>query len=209
MFLLLALGWVYSVSVFKAELTVWGFSTAWKISIPNTEVVQGSTFGGGKFGKFPKSKTWICHANSYLHIIYIVFITIYIVLGTIIQKWFKIYAKAICKQQHQHAILYKGLGHPWILVSARVLEPILHGYWDTDCTYSKAMETRPPRLPFVTRILSNCSNCATEIFHTPVLSRKICGSISNQIKTLTYQTQRQNHWFQIILKSFYLLDCSD
>ena len=117
--------------------------------------------GEKKIQKFPKSKTWICHASSYLGIIYIVFITIYIVLGTIIQKWFKIYAKVICKH---YASLYKGLEHPWILVSARVLQLILHGYWDTDCTYSKAMETRPPRLPSVTRILSNCSNCETEIF---------------------------------------------
>ena len=152
----------FNFFVFKVERTVCGFSTAWKISTPNTHVVQGSTtFGGKKFQKFPKSKTWICHASSYLGIIYIVFITIYIVLGTIIQKRFKIYAKVICKH---YASLYKGLEHPWILVSSRVLQLILHGYWDTDCTYSKAMETRPPRLPSVTRILSNCSNCETEIF---------------------------------------------
>ena len=152
----------FNFFVFKVERTVCGFSTAGKISTPNTHVVQGSTtFGGKKNSEISKKQNLNLPCQQlfrhHLHCIYnYLHCTRYYN-----PEWFKIYAKVICKH---YASLYKGLEHPWILVSARVLQLILHGYWDTDCTYSKAMETRPPRLPSVTRILSNCSNCETEIF---------------------------------------------
>jgi len=53
-------------------------------------------------------------------------------------------------------------------------------YWEhrTLRTLTKEMmETRPPKLSPTTRIPSNSPNRETEIYHTPILSRKVSGSL--------------------------------
>lgn len=60
--------------------------------------------------------------------------------------------------------------------------------------------TRPPMLLSPTRILVNCPNLKTEIYNTPGSFKENMWQISNNVKILTYQTQREKSLASNLLK---------
>ena len=67
--------------------------------------------------------------GNYLHCIYNYLHSIYVVLGIISNlEMIENIGEVVRRIYANYVLLYKGLEHPWILVSEKVLEPIPHGY---------------------------------------------------------------------------------